>query len=73
MMWLTIFIYAWAGVTVVYALWLFEGIGQAINMLLPEAKHIKAPLRKHRGAIVLLLLFWPAVLPIWAYFEKRSN
>ncbi len=64
--------YLWAGATVAFALWMFETIGQAMNGLLPEEKHLKK-LRGNPGVMVILFAVWPIVLPMWAFIERKER
>lgn len=67
-----IIVYFWAGITVLYALWLIEVIGQNLNGLLPEEKQLKVYLRKKPVVMVIVFFAWPVALPIW-WFEMRAK
>lgn len=56
-----------------FALRLFESVGQAMNGLLPKEKHIKTKLHGNIIGMIFIFALWPIVLPIWVFTEMRSN
>jgi len=76
MIWALAIAYVWAGLTVLFALYMVEDIGIAINKLVPEKNHLRPFLKNHPWTMASIVALWWLSLPAWlvvAAYEAQGN
>lgn len=72
MIYLTIAMYVWAGLTTAFALRLFDDVKQALGEIAPFKEGLKS-VKYTTGVFLTIAACWPVVLLVWLRQESKRT